>query len=81
MSVIPLTVFFSLGLVFFFVAMFLREHRYRLFANAERDSLLPLADEQPILAQGRNAAPSAPLPSGSGHVARDARAKAFPPIH
>jgi len=47
MSVIPITVFFSLGLVLFFVALFLREHRRRHFASAERDSLLPLADEQP----------------------------------
>jgi len=47
MSVIPLTVFFSLGLVFFFLVLFLREHRHRLFASAERDSLLPLADESP----------------------------------
>ncbi len=49
MSVIPITVFFSLGLVFFFVALFLREHCHRHFASAERDSLLPLADEQPRL--------------------------------
>lgn len=47
MSVIPITVFLSLGLVFLFVALFLREHSRRHFANAERDSLLPLADEQP----------------------------------
>ena len=50
MSVIPVTVFFSLGLVFFFVALFLREHRRRLFASAERDSLLPLATERPRVA-------------------------------
>ena len=33
MSVIPITVFFSLGLVLFFVALFLREHRRRHFAS------------------------------------------------
>ena len=46
MSVIPVTVFFSLGLVFFFVVLFLREQRHRVFASAERASLLPLAEEQ-----------------------------------
>lgn len=46
MSVIPVTVFLSLALVFFFVVLFLREQRHRLFASAERDSLLPLAEEQ-----------------------------------
>ncbi len=45
MSVIPVTVFFSLLLVGFFVVLFLREQRRRPFASAERDSLLPLADE------------------------------------
>ena len=50
MSVIPITVFFSLGLVFIFVALFWREHRRHRFASAERDSLLPLADESPRLA-------------------------------
>ena len=52
MSVIPITVFLSLGLVFLFVALFLREHCHRHFANAERDSLLPLADEQPRIQTG-----------------------------
>ena len=47
MSVIPITVFFSLGLVFIFVALFWREHRRHRFASAERDSLLPLAEESP----------------------------------
>ena len=47
MSVIPITVFCSLGLVFIFVALFWREHRRHRFASAERDSLLPLAEETP----------------------------------
>ncbi len=59
MSVIPITVFFSLGLVFTFVALFWREHRRQRFASAERDSLLPLAEESPRLAAG-------PAPAGCG---------------
>lgn len=49
MSVIPLTVFLSLGLVLVFVVLFLREQRRRSFASAERDSLLPLAEERPVV--------------------------------
>lgn len=47
MSVIPITLFFSLLLAGTFVALFAREHRRRRFASVERDSLLPLADENP----------------------------------
>lgn len=47
MSVIPITLFFSLLLAGTFVVLFARDHRRRRFASAERDSLLPLADEQP----------------------------------
>jgi hypothetical protein len=47
MSIIPITVFFSLLLAGLFVTLFLREQRRRNFACAERDSLLPLADETP----------------------------------
>lgn len=50
MSVIPLTVFLSLLLVGVFLVLFIREQRRRRFAGAERDSLLPLADETPRLA-------------------------------
>lgn len=46
MSVIPLTVFFSLLLAGTFVVLFAREQRRRHFTSPERDSLLPLADEQ-----------------------------------
>lgn len=52
MSVIPITVFFSLLLVAVFVVLFLREQRTRRLAGAERDSLLPLADERARLADG-----------------------------
>lgn len=46
MSVIPLTVFFSLLLAGTFVVLFLRDQRRRHLTSPERDSLLPLADEQ-----------------------------------
>jgi len=49
LPVIPLTITVSLCLVFTFVIFFLREHSRR-FSNAERESLLPLADETPRLA-------------------------------
>lgn len=47
MSVIPVTIFFSLLLAGLFVGLFAREQRRRRFASAERESLLPLADETP----------------------------------
>jgi len=50
MPAIPVLLFFSLLLAGTFVVLFAREHRRRRFANAERDSLLPLADETPHLA-------------------------------
>jgi len=46
MSVIPLTLTISLCLVFTFVVFFIRENTRR-FGSAERDSLLPLAEEKP----------------------------------
>lgn len=52
MSVIPITVFFSLLLAAFFVVMFVREQRRHRFASPERDSLLPLADERPAVKGG-----------------------------
>lgn len=47
MSVIPLTIFFSLLLAGTFVVLFAREQRRRHLTSPERDSLLPLADETP----------------------------------
>ena len=47
MSVIPITLFFSLLLAGTFVCLFAREQRRRRFGSAERDSLLPLAEETP----------------------------------
>ena len=50
MSVIPLTVFFSLLLVGLFIGLFAHEQRRRRFTSPERESLLPLADERPKVA-------------------------------
>ncbi len=47
MSVIPLTIFFSLLLTGFFIALFAHAQRRRRFTSSESDSLLPLAEEQP----------------------------------
>ncbi len=57
MSVIPLTLTISLCLVFTFVVFFLKENSRR-FRSAERESLLPLADETPHLAARRSSPPS-----------------------
>ncbi|MFZ5496870.1 MAG: hypothetical protein ACOZE5_16235 [Verrucomicrobiota bacterium] len=74
MSVIPLTVFFSLLLAGLFVVLFIHEQRRRLFTSPEHDSLLPLADETPRPAipppEGKRShgphdrAPPASLPPG-----------------
>lgn len=45
MPVVPLTLTISLCLVFTFIVFFLREHARGRMSSAERDSLLPLADE------------------------------------
>jgi len=47
MTVVPLTLTISLCLVFTFVVFFLREHARGRLSSAERDSLLPLAEEMP----------------------------------
>jgi len=47
MAVVPLTLTISLCLVFSFVVFFLREHARGRLSSAERDSLLPLAEETP----------------------------------
>jgi hypothetical protein len=49
MSVVPLTLTISLCLVFSFVIFFLREHARGTVSSAERDSLLPLAEEKSVL--------------------------------
>lgn len=55
MSVIPLTIFFSLLLAGTFVVLFAREQGRRHLTSPERDSLLPLADETPVLSGGARA--------------------------
>ncbi len=60
MSVIPLTIFFSLLLAGLFIGLFAHEQHRRRFASAERDSLLPLADEIPH-AVGRGSHDHAPV--------------------
>jgi hypothetical protein len=56
MAVVPLTLTISLSLVFTFVVFFLREHARGRLSSAERDSLLPLAEESPRLARARQPA-------------------------
>jgi hypothetical protein len=51
MAVVPLTLTISLTLVFTFVIFFLREHARGRLSSAERDSLLPLAEENARLAR------------------------------
>ena len=45
MNVILLTIFIGLILVGFFVAFFLNQRRHDVYSSPERDSLLPLEDE------------------------------------
>jgi hypothetical protein len=61
MPVIPLTITVSLCLVLTFVVFFLREHANR-FGNAERESLLPLAEETPRVVRPAAAVNLAPAP-------------------
>jgi hypothetical protein len=51
MAIVPLTLTISLCLVFTFVIFFLREHARGRLSSAERDSLLPLAEENARVAQ------------------------------
>ena len=62
MSVIPLTIFFSLLLAGLFVALFAWERSRRQLGGTARDSLLPLADEtpRPAVAFGFALLPSVP---------------------
>ncbi|MBP9912081.1 MAG: hypothetical protein KBF26_01610 [Opitutaceae bacterium] len=74
MSVIPLTLTISLCLVFTFVIFFLRENSRRRFSSAEREALLPLAEETPQLADpARRVADQDHKPAGCGcHSGRHA---------
>ena len=60
MPVVPLTLTISLTLVFPFVMFFIREHSRGRVSSAERDSLLPLAEENPRLAHALLPKDSAP---------------------
>lgn len=53
MAIVPLTLTISLCLVFTFIVFFLREYARGRLSSAERDSLMPLADETPRLALAR----------------------------
>jgi len=74
MSVIPLTLFFSLLLAGLFMFLFAREQKRRRFTSAESDSLLPLADEKP-----RTVPP--PAPEEHGLRARFDRTPPSAPAH
>ncbi len=65
MPVVPLTLTISLCLVFTFIVFFLREHSRGRISSAERDSLLPLADETRRLARVHDRKPN------SASAARD----------
>jgi hypothetical protein len=54
MSVVPLTLTISLCLVFTFIVFFLRQHARSAISSAERDSLLPLAEETPHLTEPKH---------------------------
>lgn len=63
MAVVPLTLTISLCLVFTFVLFFLCEHARGRLGSAERDSLLPLAEETPRTASAPvRGAPTAVVP-------------------
>lgn len=68
MSVIPITLFFSLLLAGTFVVLFAREQRRHRFTSAERDSLLPLADETSLVvgADHEDNEPEDEAPAGHG---------------
>lgn len=77
MSVIPLTIFFSLLLAGLFIVLFAHEQRRRRFASAERDSLLPLADETPHEVAGGAQIP--PVRAGHDPAARPAAGEELHP--
>lgn len=70
MSVIPLTIFFSLLLAGLFIALFVHEQRRRRFTSAEHDSLLPLTEETAREAgRGREGSPDSALQAGDADSA------------
>jgi hypothetical protein len=76
MAVVPLTLTISLCLVFTFVVFFLREHARGRLSSAERDSLLPLAEETPRIARATahvDAAATSRRSSGRGSLGESGR--------
>ena len=78
MAVVPLTLAISLCLAFTFIIFFLCEHARGRLSSAERDSLLPLAEESSRLAHaphdqnGReDGRPEGARPSGLRRLRRD----------
>ena len=68
MAVVPLTLAISLLLVATFIVFFLREHARGASSSPERDSLLPLEEEKPHLAER-------PDPKQRDHGPRDHETK------
>lgn len=84
MSVIPLTIFFSLLLAGLFIGLFVHEQHRRRFASTERDSLLPLAEETPhevkrCRAGSPDTALSRPIPPSNGGISDPALQAAADP--
>ena len=75
MSVIPLTIFFSLLLAGIFVVLFARQQHRAHLTSPERDSLLPLADE------ASRTVPDAPVHGRSHHAHADDECAAGRPGH
>ncbi len=69
MPVVPLTLTISLCLVFSFLMFFLSEHTRGRVSSAERDSLLPLAEEESRLARAPLSTAVATPRQRSGDVA------------
>lgn len=70
MPVVPLTLTISLCLVFTFVIFFLREHARGRLSSAERDSLLPLAEEDSRLVPATTARNATALRDNPAHARR-----------
>jgi hypothetical protein len=64
MTAVPITLTISLGLAATFVILYLRERSISRAGGAERDSLLPLSEEQRRPVGERAAGP----PAGAGRV-------------
>jgi hypothetical protein len=58
MVIIPLTLVVSLSLVFSFLVFFVAEHRRSKRGGADRDSLLPLAEETSLIQPDRHPSPT-----------------------